>query len=214
MPIEAELNDVIDRYLGILSKHGAICPKVVKTMTSSDNIEELAHLENVSITNELETFFSNINGYDLGKCVEYDVYDPEFAWGMNLLSIKDAQTHYDQCYACADGGDPNYWPVGFLPILWGGSGSYVVVNCIKESPTYGAVYDMSEGVGCNMVSKNIIDFIKASSKEVELGIRKFSEGEYSVIQSANYLDDCAKIYGNTPYFRRKGKMGTQIIDWL
>ncbi|MCK7598987.1 hypothetical protein M0G74_17065 [Microbulbifer sp. CAU 1566] len=98
--------------------------------------------------------------------------------------------------------------------MYDGSGDFVLVNCISNSITYGSLYDLSEGVGCNRISDSISEFLDASSVELEEKFRIFENEEISLIPDVRaQLEKGRKIFGETPYFSRMGKMDTQIIDW-
>jgi hypothetical protein len=107
---------------------------------------------------------------------------------------------------------PDYWPSGFLPILMDGGGSYVVVNCLSGSPTYGAVYDMTEGVGCTRISDSLRDFIAASTREAVQGLRTYSGDFSTTINAREYLDKAGPLFDNSPYFAR-ADMSANVVDW-
>ncbi|MAQ75451.1 MAG: hypothetical protein CL613_03860 [Aquimarina sp.] len=212
--MQTELKTVFDQYVDQLTTAGAISPKVIKTSNEDDVIDELESLEAISLPEMVVEYLTLIDGYDDDLCDDLDVYEPEFAWNMYPIEVASIPTVYEDLAGCGGADNPDYWPVGFLPILEDGSGSYVVVNCIEDSPTYGAVYDMSEGVGCNRVSDTISDFLEGCRKELVEGLRVFEEPELSTVKDAkSYLVECRKIYGNTPYFSRIGSMDQQIVDW-
>jgi len=153
--------------------------------------------QEVSIGEELTTWFQLVDGADA-----------DLAWGMQPLSLTDSLKHHEMA-----GEYPDYWPAGFLPILMDGGGSYVVVNCLSGSPTYGAVYDMSEGVGCTRISDSLRAFIIASTQEAAQGLRKYS-GEYSTtIEAREYLDKAGPLFGNSHYFAR-ADMSANVVDWM
>lgn len=207
-----DLNSALESYLEQLKKAGAISPSVLKSPSKQSDLEAIQSLYGVKIPPELTNYLQQIDGYDREKCAEFNVSEPSFAWGLFPLALSQVPFHYDGCLLAEDGSD--YWPVGFIPILWGGSGDFLLVNCIESSPTYGAVYDMSEGVGCNRLADSLAEFFSASEQLIAKGIIRFDEPEYpTVVDLDNYLANCAKEFGNTPYFQRAGKMGTQIVDW-
>jgi len=151
---------------------------------------------NVSLGEELRTWFQLVNGAS-----------DELAWGMEPMSLDDSVEHHEMA-----GEYPDYWPSGFLPILMDGGGSYVVVNCVSGSPTYGAVYDMTEGVGCTRISDSLSAFIAASTQEAAQGLRKYSGDFSTTIDAREYLDRVGPLFGNSPYFAR-ADMSANVVDW-
>jgi hypothetical protein len=161
-----KLDDALASYRETLRENGSATAEVIVS-GERGLIERLNKLENVSVPDALERFYLFIGQYDSDRVHELDIYEPHFAWGMYLVPLRLVATHYNDSAGCGGVENPDYWPMGFLPILEDGSGSYVVVNCVADSPTYGGVYDMSEGVGCNLISKSILEFIKSSEKELK-----------------------------------------------
>ena len=91
---------------------------------------------------------------------------------MHPMSWPESVEHHKLA-----GDYPQYWPKGFLPSSWDGAGSYVVVNCIATSPTYFAVYEMCDGVGCTRIASSLSEFFAASTQEVLQGLRNYSEAD-------------------------------------
>jgi hypothetical protein len=211
-------SDFIADYLSLLSSQGSLTPRAVKPLDGEDAFGVLEALPKVSLTEETKTWFRVIDGYDSAACSALDLFEPTLAWGMFALSLEDSVSHHDDCASGEDTEDDDesadYWPHGFLPLLWDGSGSYLVVNCIASSPTHGAVYDMGEGVGCNRVSNSLREFLAASAEEVRAGLRGYGKDSSSVqVEPREYLERAAVIFGHSPYFSRVGRMGSQIVDW-
>lgn len=213
MKVSQELMNALENYRETLREYGSATAEVI-TPGSIDTIEILNELKDVTIPESLKTFYLFIGKYDDDKIEELDLYEPHFAWDMYLVPLDSISSHYKDCAGCGGTENPDYWPLGFVPILQDGSGSYVVINCLSGSPTYGGVYDMSEGVGCNLISKSLLDFIIASENELKEGIRVFTNSDFSDTPNyKTYLSDSSRIFGNTPYFSRFGKMDQQIVDW-
>ena len=210
--MQTELNN----YITLLENKGAISPKVVKLNSTID--QEIIFSEVKEISPDLKSWFSLINGYDEDACLDLDVEAPDFLWQMHLLSLEESQEHYEDHSGCGEPENPDYWPLGFIPILWGGSGDYIVINSIAGSKTYGAVYEMTDGVGVNRISNTIANFLSNCSKILELGLIQFEDPEVCTITDYSkypeYLYTCQDIFNNPPYFSRLGgQMDTQIIDW-
>jgi cell wall assembly regulator SMI1 len=209
------VEDALTAYLQVLEQSGSLTPKVIVPQDAdSDAAAAFDAMAELSIPDDLRRFFAHANGYDDALCDELDLFEPVFAWGMFLLGVEDSRHHYASGPPCLAEENPDYWPLGFVPILWDGSGNYVVVNCRPGSPTYGAVYDMCEGVGCNRVSDSIPAFLDASAREVVSGLRKYSgDGSETAVDAASYLALAAPLFGHSAYFSRPGRMGSQIVDW-
>jgi hypothetical protein len=211
-----DLSKALVRYRQQLEKSGAKIAKVMREGSESD-LKKFESLNHIELHPDLITYFMFFGRVDDTLCDELGIgSEPIFAWGMSGIELQFLQTAYALALE-TESDAPDYWPAGFVPFLSDGSGSYVVLNCIQGSPTYGAVYDMSEGVGCNRISSSLQGFIDGCRKELELGIRTYDEdGEYpDYPRYETYLADGLEIYGETPYFiRAGGRMGEQIVDWL
>lgn len=204
--------EFIREYLRVIELNGSATPKVIRALDDPAALAQLRGLKDVEPFEDLDAYFSVINGYDQDACDELDLFDPPFAWNLSVLSLEQAITHYNET-APLGGEDPDYWPYGFLPILWDSSGSYLLVNCVKSSPFYGGVYDMTEGVGCNRVSSSLREFFAASAKEVEAGLRRYDDGESTLcVEWEEYVRLAAPIFSHSPFFART-RMDEQIVDW-
>ncbi len=206
-----KMESILNEYIQKLKSSGAGSANVIKKVDNKYKVESLNSLKKVTVTNELKVLLSI--EYDSDLCYELDYFEPEFAWGMYLMDVEEIQSAYDEISGL-NGEDDPYCPLGFLPILSDNGGNYIMINCISQSPTYGAVYDMCEGVGVNMLATNLTHFFKCLSQELTDELRTFEAPQLSeCIDIKNWFDKMSEIFGNTPYFIRKGKMDTQIIDW-
>ncbi|CAL2103727.1 SMI1_KNR4 domain-containing protein [Tenacibaculum sp. 190130A14a] len=206
------MEKILNTYIETLKEAGAGSAKVIKKVDHAERVATLNTFDKVTVPQQLEILLSY--EYDDDLCYEFDYNDPEFAWSMYLLSFDEIQTTYENL-AGLNGDDCTYFPLGFVPILGDFGGSFVVVNCIKNSPTYGAVYNIGDGVGANMLATDLAHFFKASTEELTQKLRFFEEPELSdAIDARLWFEGVAKIFGNTPYFSRKGNMDQQIIDWI
>ncbi|WP_028102966.1 SMI1/KNR4 family protein [Pseudoduganella violaceinigra] len=204
---------VLDSYLKTIAENGSATPRALKPSAEVD-IEELKSLRDVTPFDDLATYFARVDGLDDDVMEEFDLFEPELAWGMSALSIKDSISHYQDVAYCGGSENPDYWPYGFLPIMQDGCGSYLVVNCIASSPAYGAVYDMCDGVGCNRLANSLREFFAASAQEVATGLRKYDSDTSAItVDAGGYLKQAGEIFGNSAYFARVGRMGSQIVDW-
>ena len=181
------LEEVLREHLRTLKRPGTLAPKPI---SQRDLPPE------VTIGEELGNWFRLVDGTDA-----------ELAWGMQPMALEDSINDHEMA-----GEYPDYWPSGFLPILMDGGGSYVVVNCLAGSPTYGAVYDMTEGVGCTRISDSLTSFIAASTREAVQGLRTYSGDSSTTINRREYLDKAGPLFENSPYFAR-ADMGANVVDW-
>lgn len=201
-----------DEYLDSLTKAGASCVKVIKPLDDTKLLEELSSLPNVTLPDEFYQYLNLFDGVDQSKCYELDIMDPDFAWGMNPMPVKKIISEYKSS-AGLFANEPDYWPAGFVPFLWN-EGDEMLINCLADSLTFGAVYYFEEGVGVNRVADNLSAFIKGCDTILSKGLRVYEEPDFSEITDEdNYFEQCSEIYGNTPYYNRRGKFDTQIIDW-
>ena len=208
------LNDVLDDYLRVLEQHGSPAPKTLVGLSDLAQWAAVKFPAEITPFADLRTYFTRVNGYDRTLCDELGVLYPCLAWDMQALSIRESLQHHENAYFAQSDDNPDYWPLGFLPILWDSGGSYVVVNCEASSPTRGAVYDMCEGVGCNRIADSLQHFFAASAQEILNGLRKYSDDCSAIaVDPGTYLARAAALFGNSPYFVRVGRMDTQIVDW-
>lgn len=206
------MEKIINEYIYALKEAGAGSAKVIKKVDNSQKVTTLNTFEKVTVPQQLEALLSY--EYDNNMLFEFDYTDPEFAWNMYLYDLLEIKINYKNL-AGLNGEDCTYFPLGFVPILGDFGGNFLTVNCIVESPTYGAVYDIGDGVGANMLAKDLEHFFKAATEELTSKLRYYKEPELSeTIEMNQWFERAATIYGNTPYFIRKGKMDQQIIDWL
>ena len=204
----------LEEYINTLTKSGASCVKVIKPLDNIALLEELSNLPNVTLPDEFRMYLTRIDGVDQSICLELDIMDPDFAWGMEPIPVKKIISEYKTSVGMfKQSGTPEYWPEGFVPFLWN-NGDFMIVNCMKDSPTFRAVYCFREGVGVNRVTNNLREFMKGCNTIMNEGLRIYEEPDFSVIaDEETYFEECAKIFGNTPYYNRRGKFDTQIIDW-
>ena len=212
----SDFKPILENHLKVLTEYGSGGALAIKGCEDMESILKLNSLEKVDIPDDLITYFQTIDGYDPIKEYEFEELPLDIACGMAPVDLK-------LCYSFTlddagfNGDDDTYWPDGFVPILYDYGGNYILVNCIKESPTYGAVYDFTEGVGVNLLSHNLCHFFDCATREITTGFRVFKHGnEDYKTQSMEVkgFDEMEQIYGNTPFFQRRGKMDTQIIDWI
>jgi hypothetical protein len=204
------MSDFLTEYLAVLQQHGSLTPQAIKPLQDETALDALRALPNVTLPDELRDYFRRIDGYDVSAYRQLGTFEPQFAWGMFCLTVKQSVEDAALC----EEGNGDYWPKGFVPILLDGSGCYLLVNCIASSPTYRGVYDLTEGVGANRVSDSLAEFFRASAAEIRTGLRRYDKGSSSMaVGGKEYLERAAPIFGHTPYFSRIGRMGTQIVDW-
>jgi hypothetical protein len=201
-----KFEEILREYLSVLEQHGSMTPKVLARLDQPFDWNALPLPREVTLFDDLKTYFTLINGDDSDACHELDVFEPWLAWSMHPLSLLESLEHHELA------GTPDYWPSGFLPLLMDGAGSYLVVNCRSDSPTFRAVYDMSDGVGCTRVANSLSEFFTASTREVALGLRDYSPDPSPSITTREYLAKAAPLFGNSPYFDR-ARMDEPMVDW-
>ncbi|AWH84310.1 hypothetical protein HYN59_03905 [Flavobacterium album] len=212
----SDFKSELENYLKILADYGSAGPMVIKGADSIESVLKLNELKNVELPADLITYFMMIDGYDYSKERQFEDMPTEIAAGMAAMNLKES---YDAVkdFAGFNGDDDTMWPHGFVPILFNYGANYIVVNCIRESPTYGAVYDLTEGVGINMMARDLSHFIACSAQELTNGFRVFKHDdedyEFQSITVKSFAEQ-AEIYGNTPYFSKDRKRNEQIIDWM
>ncbi len=200
------VEEAVTEYVTQLAEAGAASAQVIKPADNPQQIIELNTLENVTIPESLAAYLTLVGGYDHEQCRVLDVYEPEFAWGMFPIDIQFIPKTYQMLAGIGGDENPDYWPMGFLPILWGGSGDHVVVNCIQGSPTYGGVYDLDEAMGASPIASGIISFLQGCTQELTQGLRVYREPGHSTISNIS-------TYGRerARYFDRHA--GSNSVDW-
>lgn len=204
-----KLADILDDYLATIEAAGSLLPKALGPAPDDGWVERMNALERVTVPDDLQVFYSKINGWDEDS--DLDLFEPELAWGMFPLSVDRSIDDYEEI-ADDDEDTLDYWPLGFVPIMWDGGGSWVVVNCIATSPTYGAVYEMTHSVGVNRIASSLADYFAGLAHVVKAGWKTF-DGDSSdiTIDEDEYADRQAEVFGHTPYFTTRGS--EQVIDW-
>lgn len=209
-----EFKTILADYLEVLTEYGSAGPKTIKPAPDMESILKLNELTKVDLPEDLITWFQTIDGYDFMKAHKYDDDPQEIAWGMAAMSIKEVVSAAKN--AGFNGENDTYWPFGFVPILFNYGADYVVVNCVRQSPTYGAVYDLTEGIGVSLLAHDLSHFITCSKDELTSGYRIFQhtdeDYEFQSITTGSY-QKLAEIYGNTPCFQRN-QTDEQVIDWI
>ncbi|MEM7788677.1 MAG: SMI1/KNR4 family protein [Bacteroidota bacterium] len=178
-PSARPLLDALDTYLRDLAAAGAVSPEVLEP-AAAEHIAALEALEGVTVPASLRTFLSRVGSYDLGRCRALEAFEPDFANSMFVIAARTIPAHYTRSAGVLD---PEYWPLGFVPFLWGGSGDFTVVNCDAASPDYGAVYDLDEayGVEGGPMDADLTAFLLRSSRELADGRRVFTSPTVSAL---------------------------------
>lgn len=213
-------------YLALLLDRGARLCRILADPASPRAIDALGAEPGVTLPAPLRACFELVDGYDFARSKAEGLYLPTFAWSCALLDIRTARQHYQIVLEHESfGGEwADYWPPGFVPLMWDGSGDYMVVNCRAGSPTYGAVYDMTKGVGCNRVSSTLDAFFNGCAEEIRRGLTRVDDAGLLVpepppppwksVSPAWEQRRIAihRIYGDTPYFTRGDELRC-IVDW-
>ncbi|MCQ4315809.1 hypothetical protein EA797_15685 [Stutzerimonas zhaodongensis] len=206
------LDNALDRYLAATAQLGSPVRELILPLVNQGALDALRALDNVTLSNELIAYFRRIDGYNYEALSEQDLFEPSFAWGMEALSVDGALREHDQLQFAITDEAPNYWADGFLPILSDRAGSVVAVNCISSSPTFGAVYEMTDGVGLNRIASSLTEFLDAGTAAIVQGFIRYDDGML-LPEHPRFLLEAGPLYGDSPYFARVGKMDTQIVDW-
>lgn len=206
------LDDALDRYLAATAQLGSPVRELIRPLRDERSLDALRALDEVTLPDEVVAYFRRVDGYNDDALAERDLYGPSFAWGMVALSVDDALREHDQLQYAITDESPDYWVDGFLPILSDGAGSVVAVNCIASSPTFGAVYEMTDGVGLNRIASSLTEFFEASTAAIFQGFFRYDDGML-LPEHPRFVLEAGTLYGDSPYFARAGRMGTQIVDW-
>jgi hypothetical protein len=108
----------------------------------------------------------------------------------------------------------DYLPRGFLPIGSPGDGSRLLVNCRKDSPTYGGVYELSHGIGLSRHADSLNSYFstifelfdKGAIFVDQSGSIDFNEDEANTI-AAKRNPDCDAYNDSLPW-------AYETQDWL
>jgi len=206
------LNNALDHYLTATAQLGSPVRELLLPLVDQDSLDSLRALEDVTLPDELIAYFRRVDGYNDEALLEQDLFEPNFAWGMQALSVDGAVREHGQLQFAITEEAPNYWINGFLPILSDCAGSVVAVNCIASSSTFGAVYEMTDGVGLNRIASSLTEFFEAGTAAIVQGFIRYDDGML-LPEHPRFLLEAGPLYGDSPYFARVGKMGTQIVDW-
>lgn len=206
------LCDALDRYLEATARLGSPVRDVVRPLSDQESLGAFRALDDVTLPDELIAYFCRIDGYDDDALAERELFEPTLAWSMEALSVDDVlREHRDLQFAITKEA-PDYWVNGFLPILSNGGGSFVAVNCIASSPTFGGVYELTDGVGLNRIASSLTEFLDAGAAAIAQGFIRYDDGMLLPVYP-RFLLEAGQLYGDSPYFARTGQMGTQVVDW-
>ena len=135
---------------------------------------KLAHtFPELSVPDDLYALWQETDGVDL----EGDpALDALWLDGMNaFLSEEEAIDDYVMA-SRLQADEPEfgqYWPRGFVPVASPGEGSRLLVNCVKGSPTHGALYMLDHGVGLSRMTislgqyfETILDWVDTNSLRI------------------------------------------------
>jgi hypothetical protein len=210
--IRDTLDDALDRYLAATARLGSPVREVIRPLFDQGSLDALRALDDVTLPDELVAYFRRVDGYDDDALAERDLVEPSFAWAMEALSVDGALREHGHLQFAITDEAPEYWVDGFLPILSDRAGSAVAVNCIASSPTFGGVYEMTDGVGLNRIASSLTEFFEAGSAAIVRGFIRYDDGML-LPEHPRFLLEAGPLYGDSPYFARVGRMGTQIVDW-
>ena len=206
------LDDVLDRYLDAATRLGSPVREVIRPLADQGALDALRALNNMTLSDELVSYIRRVDGYDNNALADRDIFEPNLAWAMNALSVDDMLREHGHLQFAINDEAPNYWVDGFLPILSDGAGSVVAINCIAGSPTFGCVYEMTDGVGLNRIASSLTTLFEAGAAAIAQGFIRYDDGML-LPQHPRFLLEAGPLYGDPPYFARIGRMDTQIVDW-
>lgn len=175
------VTEALDAHLAALTAAGAASPQVL-VPGRTDDIAALDALEHVTLPGPFREYLERVGGYDYAACHALRAPEPDFAEGFFAISAAHIPRHYANAgILLSDDGDDGYWPLGYVPFLWGGSGDYLLIDCRPQSPTYGAVYglDEAEGVGGEPRFPDLVALLRAASAELAEGRRVFETPTHS-----------------------------------
>lgn len=207
-------DEAFNSYLAAAERLGSLVHKVILPLADEASLDALRALTNVTLPAELVAYFRRVDGYSIDALAEYELFEPSLAWSMFALSVEDALSEHESLQCTIIDDEPGYWADGFLPILTDGAGSVVAVNCIAESPTFGAVYEMIDCVGLVRIASSLTEFFKASTAAIDLGLIQYDDGLLAPEDHLRFIREAAPLYGDSPYFARTGQEDDQIVDWL
>lgn len=106
---------------------------------------------------------------------------------FHFLSEAEAIDDYREALALqGEEGFSEYWPRGFFPVATPGEGSRLLVNCIADSPTRGAVYELTHGVGVCRVATSL-------TRQFEITLVCLERGAIQVTLSGQIEPDFSRV---------------------
>jgi hypothetical protein len=190
----------LNSYLAKLEKKGA---SVADWISDGRALEcDFNAFPEVSLPEDLVKFWGVMNGISEpeGTTYEHIWIDGQFVYFSIDQSVNDYRITKE--LIVKDPKMADYWPIGFVPIGTPGDGSRLLVNCIKDSPTYGAVYELFHGDGVSRLSATLSDYFKMldelfdcgtisvlESGEVELNFDEYHEKGREMNPRCDGFDD-------------------------
>jgi hypothetical protein len=98
---------------------------------------------------------------------------------FRFYSVGQAINDYQACddLWATDPGFEYYWPRGFLPIATPGDGSRLLVDCIKDSPTHGNVFELLHGSGMTRSSASVGRYFETVAAWLAGNALKIEDGQ-------------------------------------
>lgn len=172
------MTSAVEKYLDDLKRRGAEAVRFLNN--GSQHAGEklaLAHPE-LSVPPDLLTMWRVFDGLSYDQPSKCDQVWLEGAF--YVLSEQEAVDDYAACLSLwAD--DPefkDYWPNGFFPFAKPGDGSRLLVNCVPESSTHGAVYELFHGVGVSKSANSISDYFVTALAWLKEGATRLDDRSY------------------------------------
>jgi hypothetical protein len=135
------------------------------------------HLPELAPPGELAALWACFDGIDAPE--DALVNDAWLDGAFRFYSVGQAINDYRVCYDlwAADPAFEDYWPKGFLPIATPGDGSRLLVDCIKDSPTHGNVFELLHGSGVTRSSASVGRYFETVGAWLAGGALKVNDGQ-------------------------------------
>lgn len=156
----------VSDWLDALRDHDALPTRLLAPPDPAPDLTAITNTPYMTVTPELTDLFATVTGYDQSRVRveearytgpphivgEMPIYAP---WHGPIPAGQLAGHIRDREFFGLSYADQSYLGIGFVPFGQEYNGEFLFVNANENSPTFGAVYTLSEGIGSHRLADNL-----------------------------------------------------------
>lgn len=165
-------------WLDALRAHDALPTRMLLPPIPDPDLNALAQFPRITVTPEITDLFATVTGYNpISVMRETSLYEgpPHIVAEMPLypynapIPFHDVADHILFWRDVLGEDNDDYVGHGFVPFGETFNGEYLFVNADAASPTFGAVYDLIEGVGSIQQAPSLHLYFAGLTRMLDLG---------------------------------------------